>query len=124
MGKVRTFSTGATRSDDSSRPLYTAYFSPLVLQRFGEYMTRHRLQPDGVLRDPANWQKGMPSASYLDGMFRHFVHAWLRLNEMPVNDPSAEPSLEDDLCAIFFNAQGMLHEMLKADIRRFPTETG
>lgn len=113
-GRVRLFSTGATRSDDSHRPLYTGYFSPLVLQRFGEYMTRHRTQPDGVLRDPANWQKGMPTTSYLDGLFRHFLHTWLRIYEWPVYDQMAEPSLEDDLCAIFFNAQGMLHEILKA----------
>lgn len=116
-GRVRLFSTGATRSDDGDRPLYTGYFSPLVMQRYGSFMTRHRVQADGGLRDPDNWQRGMPLSSYLDGLFRHFVHLWLRHEALPVQDPKAEPTIQDDLCAVLFNAQGMLHEILKAEIQ-------
>ena len=110
---MRVFSSGSTRSDDSDRPMYTGYFSPLVLQRYGEYMTRHRVQEDGSLRSPDNWQKGMPKQSYLDGGWRHFLHLWLRHLGLPVNDPKAEPSIEDDLCATIFNASGYLNELLK-----------
>ena len=109
---MRVFETGATRSDDSGRLLYTGYLSPLVIQRFGEYMTRHRLQEDGSLRAPDNWRKGMPKQSYLDGMFRHFEHLWLRHDGHPVNDPKAEPGIQDDLCALWFNVQGYLHTLL------------
>jgi len=120
---MRQFETGATRSDDNSRPLYTGYFSSLVIQRFGEYMTRHRKQEDGSMRDPDNWQKGMPIPSYLDGMFRHFEHFWLRVKGYPVNDPKAEPSIEDDLCAIIFNAQGALHAFLLKRVGWEPPKT-
>lgn len=109
---MRKFKSGATRSDASARPLYLGFFSPLVVQRFGAYMARHREQKDGTMRDPDNWQKGMPRASYLDGLFRHFTHAWLRHKGFEVLDPKAEPTIEDDLCAIIFNAQGYLHELM------------
>ena len=110
---VRTFDTGATRSEDAGRTMYPGYFSFLVMERFGEYMTRHRIQEDGSLRDPDNWKKGMPTNSYRDGLFRHHQHLQLRMDGFQPNDPKAEPGIEDDLCAIIFNAQGLLHETLK-----------
>lgn len=110
--EMRTFDTGATRSAANSRPMYTGYLSPIVLQRFGEYMTKHRVQKDGTLRNPDNWTKGMPRQSYLDGFLRHFLHLWLRHHNHAVNDPEAGDSIEEDLCASLFNVQGYLHEVL------------
>lgn len=111
---VRTFASGATRSQDATRDDPEGYLSPLALDRFCEYMTKHRLQPDGSVRASDNWQKGIPAATYMKGLVRHVLHAWARYRGYSVRDPLAAANLEEDLCAILFNAQGHLHELVKA----------
>lgn len=113
-GEARQFETGATRSSDAGRYDPEGFLSPLALERFCEYMSKHRLQADGKLRDSDNWQKGMPLTTYIKGMFRHFLHFWQRHRGWVVTDPGAAANMEEDLCAIIFNAQGYLHEMLKS----------
>lgn len=76
-------------------------------------MTKHRRQADGKLRDSDNWQKGMPLTTYIKGMWRHFLHLWQRHRGWTVTDPWAAENIEEDLCAIIFNAQGYLHEIIK-----------
>lgn len=76
-------------------------------------MNRHRKQEDGSLRDSDNWQRGMPYNTYIKGMWRHFLHFWTRHRGFIVTDPKAAMNIEEDLCAIIFNAQGYLHEILK-----------
>ena len=110
---IRLFPTGATRSPDVTRDDPEGYFSPLVIDRFNQYMTKHRFQADGNTRDSDNWQKGMPLASYMKGLWRHFLHLWLRHRGWPVTDPLAARDIEEDLCAMLFNIQGYLHETLK-----------
>jgi len=39
---------------------------------------------------------------------------WLRHRGHPVVDANAGADIEEDLCALLFNVQGMLHEVLKA----------
>lgn len=111
--EVRKFETGATRSADVTRDDPEGYLSPIVLERFAQYMTKHRRQPDGSLRESDNWQKGMPLTTYIKGMWRHMLHAWTRHRGYKVNDPLAAADIEEDLCAIMFNAQGYLFELLK-----------
>lgn len=113
---VRQFESGATRSNDAGRDDPEGYLSPLVLDRFSVYMTKHRLQPDGSVRDSDNWQKGIPQTTYMKGLWRHFLHAWTRHRGWPVHDPLAGADLEEDLCAVIFNAQGYLHELIRARI--------
>ena len=110
---MREFTTGATRNDDSARIDPEGFLSPLVIARFCEYMNAHRLQADGKIRESDNWQKGIPLPTYCKGMFRHFLHFWTRHRGYPVSDPKAAANIEEDLCAIIFNAQGYLHEILK-----------
>jgi hypothetical protein len=110
---VRTFDTGATRSPDANRDDPEGFLSPLVIDRFSEYMSKHRLQSDGSLRSSDNWQKGMPKDSYMKGGWRHFLHWWTRHRGWPVRDPGAAADIEEDLCALLFNVQGYLHEILK-----------
>ena len=114
--KMRTFDTGATRDDDASKPDYEGYLSPLVIIRFGKYMTKHRKQSDGRTRDSDNWQKGIPLAQYLKSLWRHMVDLWTmhRCILVPENDQKEKDDIEDALCAIIFNASGYLHEHLKA----------
>jgi hypothetical protein len=110
---VRAFDSGATRSADTGRYDPEAFMSPIVLERFCEYMNKHRVQPDGSLRAGDNWQKGIPLPTYVKGMWRHFLHLWTRHRGFAVQDPMAAADVEEDLCAILFNAQGMLFEVLK-----------
>lgn len=119
---VRTFDTGATRSADADRIDPEGGLSPLVIQRFSEYLHRHRVQADGGLRASDNWQKGIPLPAYMKGMWRHFLHAWTRHRGWPVTDPKAAVDLQEDLCAILFNAQGYLHCLLKHEIQNKETE--
>lgn len=110
---IRKFETGATRSPDAGRYDPEGFFSPLVFERFCEYMQSHRLQTDGTLRASDNWQKGLPKSTYMKGMWRHFLHLWKRHRGYRVNDSMAGKNIEEDLCALLFNVQGYLHEQLK-----------
>lgn len=110
---LRTFETGATRSLDAERVDPEGVLSPLAIERYGEYMGKHRRQSDGTLRATDNWQKGIPLPAYMKGMWRHVLHLWQRHRGWTVVDPKAADDIEEDLCAIIFNAQGYLHEILK-----------
>jgi hypothetical protein len=107
---IRTFSTGATRDTDKDKLDYEGFSSPLVLKRYAEYMHKHRLQKDGTLRDSDNWQKGIPTKEYMKSIDRHIVDLWLCHRGFP---EEAREDIEDALCAIMFNAQGYLFEILK-----------
>ncbi len=109
MAEVRKFETGATRDQDQTKPDYEGYLSPLVIERFGVYMTKHRTQSDGSLRDSDNWQKGIPLDAYMKSGFRHFHDWWMQHRGFAGKD-----LLEEALCALLFNVSGYLHEVLKA----------
>lgn len=119
--QVRKFETGATRSGDIGRYDPEGFLSPIVLERFAEYMNKHRVQPDGSVRDSDNWQKGIPRDAYMKGMWRHFLHLWTRHRGYQVQDQGAAADLEEDLCALLFNVQGYLFELLKG--KRQPSIT-
>lgn len=106
---MRTFDTGATRDNDETKPDYEGYLSPLVICRFGEYMTKHRKQSDGNMRDSDNWQKGIPLAAYMKSLWRHLVALWT----LHRSNHRARHDMEEALCGIIFNASGYLHETLK-----------
>lgn len=108
---VREFSTGATRDDEGTKPDYRGFLSPLALRRFGQYMNEHRVQADGTLRASDNWKKGIPRKEYLSSLIRHVVDYW-RAVEGAIEAPLSEKELQDLLCAIRFNADGLLHERL------------
>jgi hypothetical protein len=106
---MRTFDSGATRDNDARKIDFEGFLSPLVLERFGRYMRKHRRQADGGLRDSDNWQKGIPRDAYMKSAFRHFMAWWMAhrgWKRATAND------LEDLLCAVLFNVQGYLHEHL------------
>jgi hypothetical protein len=108
IGKIRKFDTGATRDTDEGKHDFEGFYSPLVVNRFGEYMTRHRKQSDGSLRDSDNWQKGIPKDAYVKSGFRHFHDWWLQHRGLQGKD-----DIEESICALIFNAQGYLFELLK-----------
>lgn len=107
-GKIRSFKTGATRDSDEGKHDFEAYYSPIVINRFAEYMTKHRKQSDGNLRDGDNWQKGMPREQYMKSLLRHVHDMWLEHRGF-----EGREEMEETICAILFNTQGYLHELLK-----------
>ena len=109
----RVFATGATRSADIGKPDYEGYLSPLVMEAFGRYMLRHQKRPNGDTRASDNWQNGVPKAAYIKSAFRHFI-AWWSAHRTP-----APPEVvEENICALLFNAQGYLHEHLRERLGR------
>jgi len=111
---MRTFDTGATRNDDEERIDPEAALSPLVLEAYCTFIAKHRLQPSGELRSDDNWQKGIPLTSYMKSLCRHLLEAWKAHRGYKTKE-----SLKDSLFAIMFNAQGMLHDILKEDLTPF-----
>ena len=105
---MRQFETGATRDSDTNKLDYEGFLSPLVLQRFAEYMQENRVQADGKLRDSDNWQKGIPKAQYMKSLYRHFMDMWLCHRGY-----EAREDIERSMCAVLFNTMGYLHEHLK-----------
>lgn len=110
---MRRFETGATRDSDEQKIDYEGFLSPLVLERFGQYMLRHQTQADGTLRTSDNWQRGIPKAAYMKSAWRHFVAWWKQHRGVPHDGED----IEESLCALIFNAQGYLHEQLTAKAR-------
>lgn len=110
----RQFTSGATRDTDKNKLDYEAFLSPAVLERYAEYMHKHRLQPDGLLRDGDNWQKGIPLEVYRKSLVRHVFQLWGNWRGNVVHDERGTVVEHDEaLCAVIFNAMGMLHETLK-----------
>jgi len=106
---MRKFESGATRDDDKSKLDFEGFFSPSVLNRYAEYMNKHRKQADGKLRDSDNWQKGIPLAVYMKSGYRHFFDWWA--NHRNVTSV-VKDDVEESLCALLFNTMGYLHEYL------------
>jgi len=111
---TRTFSTGAIRDTDEGKLDFEGFLSPLVLKAFAEYMHEKRKMPDGRMRSSDNWQLGIPKEAYMKSMWRHFFDVWTHYRTMK-NDPGADytDDMATELLALFFNVQGILHEILK-----------
>jgi len=109
---MRQFKTGAVRDDDIQKLNYIGSLSPLVLRRFAKFMRDHNTQKDGQKRTENNWKKGMPKQSYIESKMRHFVDFWI------THEGYEEGDIEDQLCADIFNAQGYLHELLVAKLKK------
>ncbi len=103
---MRKFATGATRDTDIGKYDYEAFLSPIVLTRYAEYMHKNRVQRDGTMRDGDNWQRGIAQSVYMKSLWRHFMEAW-------TIHRGGKGCIEEALCAVLFNAMGILHERLK-----------
>ncbi len=106
---VRVFSSGATRDSDQDKLDYEGFLAPTVLERFAQYMHRCRYLPDGTRRASDNWQLGIPRPAYMKSLLRHVMTVWA-LHRQGMDGPE----LEDALCAVLFNTQGYLFELLRA----------
>lgn len=109
METVRTFDSGATRSPLGEKLEYHRFLDSRVLKRWCEYLQKHRVQSDGNLREPDNWKKGITMEAYISSMMRHMMDIWLWHDGY---DSEMNEKLDDSLCAILFNAHGLLYELL------------
>jgi hypothetical protein len=112
---IRKFDTGATRDTDTGKIDLEGFLSPYALRAYGEYMDRHRKQADGQIRDSDNWQRGIPLDAYMKSMWRHFFDVWSEHRGV-----STAAGLKENLCALKFNVDGMLHELVKAESDHTP----
>ena len=106
-GKLRRFDTGATRNDDHDKIDFSRCLSPLAIGAFGAYMHKERNLPDGTVRAPDDWKKGIPLDSYMSSMWRHLFCVW------SIHDGYSNEDKIEALCGLMFNVQGMLHETIK-----------
>ncbi len=106
--RIRTFPSGAIRDTEQNKFDYEGCLSPVVVRRFAAYMHKCCKLPDGSARTADNWQKGIPRDVYIKSMFRHFMDLWLMHR-------GGIGNLQETLCALLFNVQGYLFEVLKED---------
>jgi hypothetical protein len=118
---MRIFTTGATRSNDFNKLDFEGFLSPLVLQRYAEFLHKHRFQEDGKLRDSDNWQKGIPREVYMKSAWRHFMEWWTAHRGWKA---ATADQLEEMICALLFNAMGYLHEHLAIRSQSLKAEAG
>ena len=105
---MRIFGTGATRDTDTNKLDYQGFLSPIVLERFAQYMDQHRVQSNGSMRDSDNWKAGIPREAYIKSGLRHTMDWWLAHEGYNSREP-----IEDALCGVIFNSMGYLFELLK-----------
>lgn len=101
----RVFESGASRNSDEDKLDYEGFLNPAVMKIYAEYMHSHRMMEDGSMRESDNWQKGIPVDQYMKSLYRHFQD--LHLNHRGYE---SEQNSTDSLCAIIFNAMGLLLE--------------
>jgi len=116
---IRQFEGGATRDADDhpEKPSYYKALSPIVLREYTKYLGRHRIASGGSKRDWDNWKSGIPKDVYMDGLLRHTMAVWLIQHGFRSFDNHGEVSLVDSLNGVLFNTIGMLHEILKKEIK-------
>ncbi len=107
----RRFPSGATRNSEEGKLDYEGFLSPLALECFAQYMHRHRHLEGGELRVSDNWQKGIPTTSYMKSLWRHLMEVWRCHRGLW----KGEEDLTNALCGVMFNAMGYLHavELMK-----------
>ena len=113
----RTFATGATRDQDTTKPDYFGFTSALVTKRFGQYMHASRFQSDGSVRASDNWKLGIDKLAYVQSLCRHVEDVKLHFEGASAE---AREDLETALCGTFFNVQGLLYEVLRERVASSP----
>jgi len=107
---IRVFSSGATRDTDKDKLDFEGFFSPVALVEYARYMHKHRLQPDGEMRDSDNWQKGIPEKELVKSLIRHIMDVWLLYRDYK---GVATQDKREAICGTIFNAMALLHEQVK-----------
>lgn len=110
VGGGRVFETGAIRDVNTTKVNVMGHISPLVTKFYTEYLHECRKLQDGTLRDAENWKLGMPEQVWLESFVRHTEDVKLIADGFP--DAAHTPDMKKALCAVLFNAQGLLYQIL------------
>ncbi len=102
----RTFDSGAFRNSDEGKLGYEGFTNPLVMKKYAEFMSKNRQLEDGTLREPDNWQKGIPIQALMESGTRHFED--VKLHHRGHGDDAVEGYL-DSIFGAVFNLLGMAH---------------
>lgn len=108
--RIREYPTGATRNSTEGKHDYASFLSPIVIEAYGRYMHRHRLQADGTLRAGSSWKKGFGDDHYsvcLESLVRHALDLWLLHDGF-----HARETIDDAICGTLFNAMAYYHKLL------------
>jgi hypothetical protein len=105
-GDCEQYKPVATRNSSEDKFDYEGFLSPLVLERYAEYMHKHKKREDGSYRASDNWQNGLPPHKTVKSLIRHMMALW-KMNRF--NDYE----MEEELCGVIFNAMSMLNEIVK-----------
>lgn len=114
-GVVRSFESGATRDTAQNKLEPWGFTSALVEKRFSEYMHENRTMADGSMRASDNWKKGIPEQVYKHSLSRHVLDLKLLLEGFP--GEAVDHDMERVLCAILFNAGGLLDSILRQKVK-------
>lgn len=110
MNKLRKFESGATRDDDTLKNDYEAFLDPLVIEAYGNYMSKHRNQ-GGILRDGDDWQKGFGEAHFdvcIKSAWRHFLDFWMEHRGI-----KSREDIDSAICGLLFNVMAYYSKMLR-----------
>lgn len=115
---MREFNTGATRDSDEGKIDYEGFLSPEVLEVYGKYMNKHRIQADGKVRDSDNWMKGFGDNHCevcIKSLWRHFMDMWFihRGYKRTDNKDGHEVTLIEACSAMLFNIMAYMYIYLK-----------
>ena len=80
MSKNRQFDTWWNRNPDIGKLDFEWFISPLVMQKYWEYMNRNRELEDWTIRDSDNWQKLFWEEHYdvcMKSLLRHIHDIWM-----------------------------------------------
>lgn len=113
---IREWESGGKRDTEEGKLDFEGFLSPLVIQRYAEYMNKHRTMADGSLRDSDNWQKGFGSLTEhfkvcMKSLFRHFMDMWSAHRGY-----ESREGMEEAICGILFNVMAYLHRILEFKI--------
>ena len=100
-GIIRKFASGATRDTSQDKLDYEGFLSPIVIEKYAEYMHKNRVQSDGSLRDSDNWQKHFGENHFavcMKSLYRHFIDMWKIHRKLP-----ARGDITEAMMGILFN---------------------
>ena len=108
---MRNFKGGATRDNNEDKYDYEGFLSPIVIEAYGKYMHKNRIQADGKLRDSDNWQKVFGD-KHLDvcmkSLWRHFLDLWKEHRGF-----KSREGLDNAIGGILFNVMAYYYKILK-----------
>lgn len=112
---MRTFESGGTRDTDEGKYCYEGFLSPLVLEKFAAYMHGHRIQADGNLRAPDNWQRHFGEKHFdvcMDSLLRHVIDMWKEHRGL-----KSREGMESAMMGVLFNIQAYADKFYKDKLK-------